>query len=67
MCFAHGPLHTPVDIVDFITDTEGFKPLVIFAEDVKAVLFLWFEEINSVTLSECASGGLDLSLNSFKK
>lgn len=65
MCFAQRPLHTPVDIVDFITDNERFKLLVIFAEDVKAVLFLWFEEINSVTLSEYASWKLDLSLNSF--
>lgn len=45
------PPHTPVD---------RFKLLMTFAEDVKAVLFLWLQEINSVTRSECSSGRLDL-------
>lgn len=48
--FAQRPLHSPVDIIDFITETVLFKLHTTFAEDVNIVLFLWLEEINGVTL-----------------
>lgn len=48
MCFAQRLFHAPVDIVGLNSDTETFKLLLTFAEDVKAVVFLWFEEINTV-------------------
>lgn len=44
--FAQRPLHSPVDIIDFITETVRLKLHTTFAEDVNIVL----EEINGVTL-----------------
>lgn len=45
-----------MDIVDFITDAERFKLLMTFAEDIRIVLFLSSEEINSVSLNGVQEG-----------